>query len=98
MELKNRFSLSGFFGGGSASAQDKLGTMVRYALITFGVLAAAYVATTVFITQRVGAQGQLGTFAVSALTFDNQLLEMRRNEKDFFDRKSAAEMDKHKAN
>ncbi|MEO5670255.1 MAG: hypothetical protein ABIR26_06140 [Ramlibacter sp.] len=95
--IKKSFSLKQFFGGGS-SAQDKLSRMVRYALAIFGLLAVAYVGTTVFITQRVGAQAQLGGFAVSALTFNNELLEMRRNEKDFLERKTRAELDKHKIN
>jgi methyl-accepting chemotaxis protein len=94
---KKTFRLSAFFGG-SKSAQDRLSSMVRYALGIFGVLAVAYVATTVFITQRVASQGQLGAFAVSMLTADNELLEMRRNEKDFLARKTKAELDKHKVN
>jgi methyl-accepting chemotaxis protein len=98
MDSTQSFSrLRRLFGAGQ-SAQDRLSSMVRYALVIFGVLAVAYIATTAFITQRVGAQGELGAFAVSMLTADNELLEMRRNEKDFLARKTKAELDKHKLN
>lgn len=95
--IKKSFNLGRFFGAGK-SAQDRLSSMVRYALWTFGVLAVTYAITIAFITQRVGVQGQLGTFTVSVLTFDNQMLELRRNEKDFLARKTKAELDKHKLN
>jgi methyl-accepting chemotaxis protein len=83
--------------GAGASAQDRLASMVRWALAVFGLLAAAYVAQTAWLSQRIDVQRQLGTFAIAVQEFGSQMLQMRRNEKDFFERKSQAELDKHKA-
>jgi methyl-accepting chemotaxis protein len=84
--------------GAGASATDRLANMVRLALITFGVVAAAYLVTSYFISNRITTQGNLGALSISVLDFDNALLEMRRNEKDFFQRKAKDELDKHKQN
>jgi methyl-accepting chemotaxis protein len=89
--------LSRFFGAGGAG-QDKLGALVRFALIVFGVVAVAYVATAAFLNYRIGVQGRLGALAVSLLTTEVRLNEMRRNEKDFLARKDKADLDKHRLN
>ena len=94
---KKSFKLSRLFGG-AASAQDRLASMVRYALLIFGLLAVGYMGTTYSLSQRIDAQRQLGSFSISVLEFNGQLLQMRRNEKDFFQRKTKDELDKHKLN
>ena len=82
----------------SGSAQDRLGAMVRFALVVFAVVAAGYVGTAAFLNYRINVQGQLGALVVSLLTTDTHLLQMRRNEKDFFVRKDKEDLDLHKQN
>ena len=97
MELtsKRTFSLGRLFGAGGA-AQNRLGTTVRWALAIFAFLAVGYAGTTWLLSQRIETQKQLGSLSISALEFGNQMVQMRRNEKDFIARKTQAELDKHK--
>lgn len=95
MESTNKkfFNLGRFFG---ADGQNRLGTMVRVALAIFALLALAYAGTTWLLSQRIERQKQLGSLSITALEFGGQLSEMRRDEKDFFLRKTKDDLDKHK--
>ncbi|MBC7685618.1 MAG: methyl-accepting chemotaxis protein, partial [Bdellovibrionales bacterium] len=75
-----------------------MSAMVRAAITIFAVLAVIYVGTTYYLSQRVEAARQLGLLATTLQQFQTQLLQLRRNEKDFLDRKTAAELNKHTAN
>ena len=94
---KNRFSLGRFFGIG-ISGQERVAAMVRAAITIFGVLAVIYLGTTYYLAQRVEVARQSALLSVTLQRFETQLLQMRRNEKDFLDRKTTAELDKHTVN
>ncbi len=93
--VKKRIDIGQLFGLKGDGAQ-RLAKTVRLSLVAFGVLAAGFVATTGLISQRLETQRDLGSLALAAQEFDVELLQMRRNEKDYLDRKTKAELDKHK--
>ena len=94
---KNMFSLGRFFGIG-ISGQERVAAMVRAAITIFGLLAVIYLGTTYYLSQRVEAARQSGLLSATLQQFETQLLQLRRNEKDFLDRKITAELDKHTLN
>lgn len=96
-DQKNMFRPSRFFGIG-ISGQERVAAMVRAAITIFGVLAVIYLGTTYYLSQRVEAARQLGLLATTLQQYQTQMLQLRRNEKDFLDRKTTAELDKHAAN
>jgi methyl-accepting chemotaxis protein len=89
--------LSRLLGLGS-SATERLAAMVRLALVTFGVVAVAYLVASYFLSGRIAAQGGLGALAVASLETGQALQEMRHNEKDFFQNRNKDELDRHKVN
>ena len=94
----NPSGLGRLFGSGSPMISDRLAGLVRIATVSFTLLLAAYVIAALFTNSRIAAQANLGSFALSVADVNIELLEMRRNEKDFFLRKTKAELDKHAAN
>ncbi|MBC7499568.1 MAG: hypothetical protein H7315_03585, partial [Herminiimonas sp.] len=96
-DRKNMFRPGRFFGIG-ISGQERVAAMVRAAITIFGVLAVIYLGTTYYLSQRVEAARQLGLLATTLQQYHTQMLQLRRNEKDFLDRKTTAELDKHAAN
>ena len=94
---RNTFSLGRFFGIG-ISGQERVAAMVRAAITIFGVLAVIYLGTTYYLSQRVEVARQSTLLSATLQQFEIQLLQMRRNEKDFLDRKVTAELDKHTLN
>ena len=74
---------------------DRLARLVRITVTAFVVLLVAYLISAVTTSLRVGAQRDLGSFALTVSEFEQQLLQMRRNEKDFLERRNKAELDKH---
>jgi Ca2+/Na+ antiporter len=99
MELNrnNKVGLGRFFGIG-ISGQERVAAMVRAAITIFGFLAVIYVATTYYLSQRVETARQSALLSATLQQYETQLLQMRRNEKDFLDRKTTAELDKHTLN
>lgn len=94
----NPSGLGRLFGSASPMISDRLAGLVRIATVSFTLLLAAYVVAALFTNSRIAAQANLGSFALSVADVNIELLEMRRNEKDFFLRKTKAELDKHAAN
>ena len=94
----NPSGLGRLFGSASPMISDRLAGLVRIATVSFTLLLAAYVVAAHFTNSRIAAQANLGSFALSVADVNIELLEMRRNEKDFFLRKTKAELDKHAAN
>ena len=94
----NPSGLGRLFGSASPMISDRLAGLVRIATVSFTLLLAAYVIAALFTNSRIAAQANLGSFALSVADVNIELLEMRRNEKDFFLRKTKAELDKHAAN
>ena len=94
----NPSGLGRLFGSASPMISDRLAGLVRIATVSFALLLAAYVIAALFTNSRIAAQANLGSFALSVADVNIELLEMRRNEKDFFLRKTKAELDKHAAN
>jgi methyl-accepting chemotaxis protein len=92
----NAMKWGSLLSGGSTMISDQLAHLVRVVLIFFGLLLFAYLLTALVTTQRVKTQSDIGSFAQTILSFDNELLQMRRNEKDFFERRNKEELEKHK--
>jgi methyl-accepting chemotaxis protein len=81
--------------GGSTMIADRLSGLVRVSLIAFGAVTFVYLTTVVISIQRATTQRELGTLSVTLADFKADLLQMRRNEKDFFERRTKAELENH---
>ncbi|AEG93024.1 methyl-accepting chemotaxis protein [Ramlibacter tataouinensis] len=92
------FQSSTMLGSGDTLIAERLNRLLRQAAIAFGVLLLAYLGVAVFNTRGVAQQTDLGALAQAVQGYESALLQMRRNEKDFFERKTQEELDKHKSN
>jgi len=81
-------------GGKSALIADRLAWLVRLTMVAFAALGIVYLVSSALVAWEVNAQGKLGSYAMNVKEFDLQLLQMRRNEKDFFERRSQEELEK----
>ncbi|HCU53590.1 MAG TPA: hypothetical protein DIC36_04680 [Gammaproteobacteria bacterium] len=81
-------------GGNATLIADRMAWLVRLTATAFVVLGAVYVIANSIIAWDINVQGKLGTYALDASDFNVQLLQMRRAEKDFFDRRTQEELDK----
>ena len=81
----------------SPMISDRLDALVRTTLFGFGFLVIATIAATEVTILRVGTQSGIASYARELQNFNVELLQMRRNEKDFLERRTKEELDKHAA-